>query len=224
MRFKAPVAIVLALLAVPAAAETFVGVPIVADGDTLRFGDQRIRLFGIDAPELNQTCPAAGGGTWHCGAAAAERLAELVASGSVQCVGDEIDDFGRTLAICTTADGFDINAGLVAEGLAWAFDRYSDLYSSIEALAREAGRGVWQADTLPAWQHRANANAAVIAGQPQPPDPSCIIKGNISRGGEHIYHLPGAPGYVETVIRVEDGERWFCSETEAAAAGWRPRH
>jgi len=50
----------------------------------------------------------------------------------------------------------------------------------------------------------------------------CPIKGNVSIGsGERIYHVPGQRYYDETVIRPEHGERWFCSEAEARAAGWR---
>jgi hypothetical protein len=51
----------------------------------------------------------------------------------------------------------------------------------------------------------------------------CNIKGNISiNSGEHIYHVPGQRHYDETIIRLEYGERYFCSEQEARAAGWRP--
>lgn len=50
----------------------------------------------------------------------------------------------------------------------------------------------------------------------------CDIKGNVSiNSGERIYHVPGQRYYSETRIRPEYGERWFCSETEARAAGWR---
>lgn len=49
----------------------------------------------------------------------------------------------------------------------------------------------------------------------------CRIKGNIS-GDERIYHTPGSPYYDQTDIDVSIGERWFCSEREARAAGWRP--
>jgi len=52
--------------------------------------------------------------------------------------------------------------------------------------------------------------------------PSCNIKGNISLNtGERIYHVPGQQYYAETRISLEKGERWFCSEAEARAAGWR---
>ena len=51
---------------------------------------------------------------------------------------------------------------------------------------------------------------------------SCNIKGNISIDtGERIYHVPGQEHYWETKISPQYGERWFCSETEARAAGWR---
>ncbi len=53
-------------------------------------------------------------------------------------------------------------------------------------------------------------------------DPRCDIKGNISyNSGEKIFHVPGQEHYAETVIRVEYGERWFCTEDDARAAGWR---
>jgi len=51
--------------------------------------------------------------------------------------------------------------------------------------------------------------------------PGCTIKGNISRRGERIYHVPGDRYYAATVIDIAKGERWFCSEAEARAAGWR---
>ncbi|MDI5929008.1 hypothetical protein [Rhizobium leguminosarum] len=50
----------------------------------------------------------------------------------------------------------------------------------------------------------------------------CNIKGNVSIGsGERIYHVPGQEYYDETKISPQYGERWFCSEAEARAAGWR---
>lgn len=56
------------------------------------------------------------------------------------------------------------------------------------------------------------------------PSGRCLIKGNISQNGR-IYHVPGSPSYDSTKIDESKGERWFCSEAEARAAGWRPpRH
>lgn len=61
-----------------------------------------------------------------------------------------------------------------------------------------------------------------VAPKPQPAQQNCNIKGNISyKTGEKIYHVPGQRHYNETVINTSKGERWFCSEAEARAAGWR---
>ncbi len=49
----------------------------------------------------------------------------------------------------------------------------------------------------------------------------CRIKGNINAKGERIYHMPGQRAYGATRIKPTKGERWFCSEAEAIAAGWR---
>jgi len=52
--------------------------------------------------------------------------------------------------------------------------------------------------------------------------PSCAVKGNISYNtGNHLYHVPGMEDYERTIIDSTKGERWFCSESEAVAAGWR---
>ncbi len=60
---------------------------------------------------------------------------------------------------------------------------------------------------------------------PPPPPSTCRIKGNTSfDSGEKIYHLPGCPDYDKTTIRPEYGERWFCTEADALAAGWRKAH
>lgn len=72
--------------------------------------------------------------------------------------------------------------------------------------------------------------AAAAAGAPTPADAltdaetagsPCLIKGNINRAGAKIFHVPGSPSYDQTQIDESQGERWFCSEEEAIAAGWR---
>jgi hypothetical protein len=53
-------------------------------------------------------------------------------------------------------------------------------------------------------------------------DLACDIKGNISiNSHEKIYHVRGQEYYDDTIIRTQYGERWFCSEADARAAGWR---
>jgi endonuclease YncB( thermonuclease family) len=193
----------------------------VTDGDTLTLGAVQVRLFGVDAPELRQRCPLAGGGDWACGEAAAARLAALVAAGPVRCEPQDTDRYGRLVSICTAA-GADLGAALVAEGLARAYLRYSDAYATDEAAARAAGRGLWQGEAAAPWDYRAEAaDAFAPAAGGAAPD-GCAIKGNVGKGGARIFHRPGEPAYARTRIDPRRGEAWFCDEASARAAGFRP--
>ena len=195
-----------------------VGHPDVIDGDGLAFGPVSVRLHGIDAAEIGQRCALARGGTWGCDEAAAERLAELVAGQRVECEPLDRDPYGRIVARCM-AGGVDVGQALVAEGLAWAFRRYSDDYALAEEGARKIGAGVWQAETQPPWEYRETRWGRAAEASPRE---GCPIKGNVNRVGERIYHTPWSPWYGRTVIDEGAGERWFCDEAEAHAAGWRP--
>lgn len=128
----------------------------VVDGDTLVTQDGRIRLAGIDAPELSQTCRDANARAWSCGQAAKERLAALVAQGEVTCSGHAKDRYGRTLAVCAAGNIADVGAALVRDGYAVNYDRYTSDYKSAERDARAARRGIWQGefDQPEAWRHR----------------------------------------------------------------------
>lgn len=196
----------------------------VKDGDTLRLGVRDVRLFGMDAPESRQMCARADGTPWACGRAAALRLAELVAAGPVRCRPQDEDRYGRVVAICW-AGGVDLGARLVAEGLARAYTRYSDAYAGLEEEARTLGLGLWQGAADAPWDYRAAAapdDGGFTPAAGGPPDPDCVIKGNISARGARIYHLPGGPGYASTRIDTARGEGWFCDEAAARAAGFRP--
>ena len=85
---------------------------IITDGDTLRFGDQRIRLHGIDAPESKPHCRA-GGKTWACDGAATRALRERIAHWPVECAERDRDRYGRVVAVCRVA-GPDIKVWIVA--------------------------------------------------------------------------------------------------------------
>jgi endonuclease YncB( thermonuclease family) len=118
----------------------------VIDGDTLRAAGGRIRLSGIDAPELSQTCRDAQAHEWSCGQAAKARLVELVSRGDVACAARGHDRYGRTLAVCSAGDVADLGAALVRDGYAVDYRRYSSDYLAAEDEARAARRGIWQGD------------------------------------------------------------------------------
>lgn len=198
-----------------------VGVPTVVDGDTLELRGTRIRLHGIDAPESRQLCEAAGRSV-RCGQRAALALDELIARRTVRCEKKDKDRYGRIVAVCRLGTT-DINGWMVAQGHALAYRSYSKDYVMEEEAARRARRGVWAGTFDYPWDWRrgnrktlptAPAVQTVTAGD-------CPIKGNITAKGEKVYHTPDSPWYDRTSIDTSKGERWFCSEQEAKAAGWR---
>lgn len=76
-------------------------------------------------------------------------------------------------------------------------------------------------DGQPPGSPRGSPAGESTPGPPGGPTGMCLIKGNISANGK-IYHVPGSPSYDSTRIDESKGERWFCTEAEARAAGWRP--
>ena len=120
--------------------EAVTGLARAVDGDTLTLGRHRIRLLGMDAPELAQTCRR-DGAEWRCGAAARQRLGEFLRVGPVTCRSGRTDKYGRLLARCETAEG-DPGARLVREGLAVAYGAYEDE----EGLAKAERGGLWGAE------------------------------------------------------------------------------
>ncbi len=185
----------------------------VVDGDTLHLGGTRIRLHGIDAPEAGQTCGGERVARWDCGAGATAALKQLVAGG-VGCTPRDRDRYGRIVAVCRSG-GRDIGAEMVAAGWAVAYRRYATDYVIQEENARRSGAGLWRGTFIRPAEHRRGARQAEA-----PPDAACRIKGNISEHGR-IYHAVGTRWYRLTRISREKGERWFCSEARARAAGWR---
>ena len=195
------------LISASAGAAPVIGTARAIDGDSLMVSDQEVRLFGIDAPELMQTCTR-NGEPWNCGQVAKDQLAKLIAGKQVVCVPVTVDRYRRTVARCT-AGAVELNRVMVAVGYAVAFRRYSLDYGSAEDSARASKRGLWSGTfELPAEVRQAEAGhrpesgaertrarheRPVARGRRLEPQPTggCRIKGNHSRRGELIYHLPG---------------------------------
>jgi micrococcal nuclease len=133
----------------------------------------------------------------------------------------EVDSAGRLMRY-VMADGVFINEELLRLGVARAAPAEPDgscriEFEAAEQAARTARVGVWQY----AAADLTKTALAACTGLCLTPSPGCRIKGNINSKGEKIYHLPGARDYDRTVIEPAKGERWFCTEAEANAAGWR---
>lgn len=208
--------LVASLLAVPHGALADTTGPIrVIDGDTIDVQGTRIRLHGIDALEKDQTCTDANGTVWACGAWVTEAVRARFAGQTAHCTAMDTDRYHRTIAKCSFA-GEDMGQILVSAGWAFAYRKYSLEYDLDEkgAAIRNTGLHASTVQTPAAFrQGRATAD--------QERTGACRIKGNISAKGVRIFHRPGQRDYARTRISPNKGERWFCSPTEARAAGWR---
>ncbi|MBI3700452.1 MAG: thermonuclease family protein [Afipia sp.] len=119
-----------------------IGSAFVIDGDTIVVDSIRIRLLGIDAPELDQSCNDLQGRTWSCGLQAATALRATTRGHDLTCLPHSKDKFGRMLAVCTLPDKTDVNAWMVQQGWAISYD-YADTYGAQQIEAKAAKRGVW---------------------------------------------------------------------------------
>ncbi len=194
------------------------GVVGISDGDTftLLTSDKqqvKIRLAEIDAPESGQPY----------GNKSKQALSGLIFGKDVRVDVQTTDRYGRTVGRPYVGN-LDVCEEMVRVGAAWVYRQYvvDESLFDIENDAREARRGIWglsESEQVEPWNWRRGLNRTGAI-----PD-GCNIKGNINSKGDHIYHAPGRSSYGATKINESKGERWFCSEEEAIAAGWRaPRN
>ena len=219
-----------------AAPVEFTGVVKIVDGDTVAIENTKIRLLGIDAPEMDQLCIDEGSKWWTCGISARDALIDHTAGAAWTCRGSGKDRFGRLLADCAV-NGENIGAWMVRNGWVMSFVRYSHMYDQEEADARSAKIGLWSGAFIAPWEWRNRTGGTTVLGavavpvdaqksllsprsSEEAPSPDCIIKGNVNRRGFCIYHLPGSHFYEQVNMKV-NGKRWFCSTADAEAAGCR---
>jgi endonuclease YncB( thermonuclease family) len=113
----------------------------VVDGDTIEVAHRRIRIFGIDAPEQEQTCERRGGGTWSCGAEATRLLRQIASTHILECRVRSTDAYGRLVAVCLV-EGEDLGRAMVRSGFAVSTSRGRE-YAAEEATARGGRLGIW---------------------------------------------------------------------------------
>ena len=189
------------------------GLVRMLDADTLVMAGQKIRLHGVDAPESRQTCVAGAAREFACGERATEFARTAFDGAQATCL-PRGTSYDRIVATCHV-NGADMGRVLVRAGWAVAATRYSQAYIDDEAFASDQGWGMHTSRHLSPHEFRRHRVTGVT-----PPDAACRIKGNISASGR-IFHSPGQQYYSRTTIRVDEGERWFCTPSEARAAGFR---
>jgi len=125
----------------------------VIDGDTIRIDATEIGLFGIDAPELKQTCKTHKGHVQLCGELARQMLAEYVKGRKLTCEGRGADADGKMLAVCYVGL-INMNEQMVADGWALAIRPEGNEFIRAEKFAKARNEGMWRSEFIPPWEWR----------------------------------------------------------------------
>ena len=230
-------------LAMLCASPGFAASAIVRDGGTIQLADVTYRLDGIDAPEFDQMCIDEHADAWACGVEARDRLSRLIGDRQVRC-----EDLGlgtaskkRHIGICTVeGEGTSLNQLVVRQGFALNFEPYArGRFREDEAGAKDNRRGLWKGCFVAPQEFRRGRKDGALLGEscrtdkdreiravlfPDDPTmpPGCSIKGRFAvrarvTGNVGVYHLQGCRSYPA----LTKPDRWFCSEEDAEAAGFR---
>ena len=217
--------------------------PTIKDGSTLQLGSVTYRLDGIDTPALDQVCIDEHADAWTCGVEAREQLTRLIGGRAVRC-----DDLGvdptarkRHLGVCTVeGETTSLSELLVRQGFALNVEASATgRFKPDEARARENRQGLWKGCFVAPQEFRRGKKDGTLLGGSCRADrdqeirevlfpvdlamPSgCNIKGKFAvrarvTGNLGIYHLQACRSYPA----LTKPDRWFCSEEEAQAAGFR---
>ncbi|ABD05742.1 SNase-like nuclease [Rhodopseudomonas palustris HaA2] len=225
------------LLGTPA----FAADAVIKDAATLQLGGVTYRLEGIDAPELDQRCLSEFADPSACGIEARDAAAKLIAGRKVNCrdLGPDPVFKGRRIGGCAIAgDDLGLSRRLVQAGLAFNSDS-KGRFAADQSKAMDDHTGLWKGcfvapENFRRWDktaplrgaacrddRQAETRSALFPDMPARPE-GCTIKGKLAKraritGNVGVYQLPGCPSYA-ALIKLN---RWFCSEDDARAAGFR---
>ena len=231
------------LLAVFSASQSPAANTTVKDGSTLQLGNLTFRLDGIDVPPIDQLCIDEHAESWTCGIEARDQLAKLIGDRQVRC-----DDLGvdptakkRHLGVCKIeGETTSLSQLLVGKGFALNIEASATgRFKADEARAKDDRQGLWKGCFVAPEEFRRGRKDGALLGGSCPADrdkeirqalfpdelamPSgCNIKGKFAvrarvTGNVGIYHLQGCRSYPA----LTKPDRWFCSEEDAQAAGFR---
>jgi endonuclease YncB( thermonuclease family) len=242
MRFRS--FLVAALLVTPlSASQAWAATATVRDGGTLQLGNMTYRLDGIDAPAFDQLCIDEHADSWTCGIEARDQLTKLIGGRQVHC-----DDLGvdptfkkRRLGVCKVeGETTSLSQLLVRQGFALNVESSgTGRFKTEEARARDDRQGLWKGCFAAPQEFRRGKKDGALLGGSCPADrdrqireaifpdelampPSCNIKGKFAvrarvTGNLGIYHLQSCRSYPG----LGNPDRWFCSEDDAQAGGFR---
>jgi endonuclease YncB( thermonuclease family) len=232
-----------AFLVLVSATKVWAADVVVKDAGTIQLAGTTFRLDGVDAPAFDQVCLNEFADAYACGADAREQLAKLIGDHAVHC-----DDLGPDKSFGKWHDGVctvegaatSLNQQLVQKGLALAATSSNKAsYKDDEAAAKKELQGLWKGCFVSGSAFRQGNKTATLLGASCRSDkqaeiravlfpsetvspPGCSIKGKFAvrahvTGKLGIYQLQACRNY-ETLTRPD---RWFCSEEDAQAQGFR---
>ena len=242
-QMRSRIFLVAALLSILPASQSSAATAIVRDGSTLQLGNVTYRLDGIDVPTVDQLCIDEHADVWTCGIEARDQLAKLTGGKQVRC-----DDLGpdpaykkRHLGVCKIeGDTGSLSQLLVRNGLALNVEASATgRFQADEARAKEERQGFWKGCFAAPREFRVAKKDGALLGAACRTDrdreirealfpedlvmpASCNIKGKYAvrarvTGNLGIYHLQACRSYPG----LTKPDRWFCSEEDAQAAGFR---
>jgi endonuclease YncB( thermonuclease family) len=231
------------LLAALSASQSLAANATVRDASTIQLGNATYRLDGIDAPAVDQLCIDEHADSWTCGVEARDQLTKLIGNHEVRC-----DDLGldpsykkRHLGVCKIeGETTSLSQTLVRQGYALNVEASATgRFQADEARAIEDRQGLWKGCFVAPQQFRLGKKDGSLLGGSCPSDrdkeirealfpeqlampAACNIKGKFAvrarvTGNVGIYHLQGCRSYPA----LTQPDRWFCSEEDAQAAGFR---
>lgn len=188
----------------------------VIDGDTLQVHGRIVQLYGIDAPELGQRCRH--DDTWFdCGLDAAFELSKVIGleGATLRCAaptGSPEDGAQECMA-----GHINVAHALLSGGYVVATPQAGADYHEAESNARIASLGLWHSEFVRPVAWRAGRR---LADEPDMAADSCPVKAVVTAAGERLYYVPTDAGYDAMTLDPAKGDRRFCSDEEARAAGW----
>lgn len=217
--------------------------PVVKDGDTIQIGAVAYKLAGVDAPEMDQLCIDDHADSWTCGIDARDRLVKLIGKREVRCedLGDDKIYKNRHAGLCSVVgESVSLNQAVIQSGYGVSIEAPAKAaFQADEAMAKDKKSGLWRGCFVLPADFRAKAEGAALLGASCPADkdkelrealfpeelpmpPGCNIRAKQVRrarltGNIGVYLIPQCQNYATQ----PQPDRWFCSEDDARAAGYR---